>query len=368
MPDVPVLTVTSIDPLLRDSAIAALLLDLPGAVAVRHDITPDGWLHRLVHDWSGVQDRHSQPLEHGCLSCALRADLLPVLRGLINGPSDRTLRPAHIIVGLPVSAEPHPLLHAIQPWPGSGLVPGARTAAVVATASSATLTEDLFGDDLLAERGLELNPDDRRSVGEALATHLEYADAVLLDGPAGAREHSLIDHLVGPGTMRSLITETRTGELIDVHRSPEDPRGDLLRLGELQAADTEDVWSLDLRSHKPFHPKRLHTELQALGDGPIRARGTFWLPGRPEVVGIWDGAGGQLSIGAAGEWPGSVRSTRLKVTGIGPQRDSISRAFQRALMTDREMEQGLDRWDGLDDGFGPWLDEPDGADIDDLSA
>ncbi|MBT0769022.1 GTP-binding protein [Kineosporia sp. J2-2] len=366
MPDVPVLTVTSIDPVLRDSAVAALLLDLPDAVAVRHDITPDGRLHRVVHDWSGVLDRHTQSLDHGCLSCALRADLLPVLRGLIT--QDRP--PRQIIVGLPVTSEPQPLVHAIQPATdgyGAGLVPGARVAAVIATASTASLLDDLFGDDLLAERGLELNPDDRRSVGESLATQLEHADVVLLDGVAGTRENDLLDHLIGTGRPRSLVTEVDTAGLLAVHRSPDDPRGDLLHLPATTAPDTPHVWSLDLHSHKPFHPARLHTELQALGDGPIRARGTFWLPGRPTVIGIWDGAGGQLSIGAAGTWPGGVRSTRLRVTGIGPQRDSVARAFSRALMTDREMEHGIGRWDGVDDGFGPWLGVDDSVE-DDLSA
>lgn len=272
------------------------------------------------------------------------------------------------MVGLPVSGEPHPLVHALQPWPGAGLVPGARAAAVIATASPAALTDDLFGDDLLAERGLELNPDDRRSVGEALATQLEYADAVLFDAPAGRREHDLLDHLTGHRRPRSVITEVDTTGLVAVHRSPDDPRGDLTRLPDTHPADTREVWSIDLHSHKPFHPERLHAELEALGDGPIRARGTFWLPGRPSVVGVWDGAGGQLSIGAAGNWPGEVRSTRLRVTGIGPQRESVGRAFHRALMTDREMEGGLERWDGLDDGFGPWLGDEDEAGIDDLSA
>ncbi|GAB3273405.1 CobW family GTP-binding protein [Kineosporia babensis] len=367
MSDVPVAIVTSIDPVLRDSAVSALLLDLPQAVAVRHDITPDGVLRRVVHDWSGVRDRHSQALEHGCLSCALREDLLPVLRGLVNGPARESEKPQQIIVGLPVSSDPAPLINALMPGPDGGLVPGARVAAVAATASAATLTEDLFGDDLLAERGQAFRDDDRRSVGEALAAQLESADVVLLDAQAEQAEHDLIDHLAGPGVPRTTISAVGAAELFAVHRDPDDPRGDLLRLSDTQAPDTATVWSLDLASHKAFHPDRLHAEIEALGTGPIRARGTFWLPGRPEVIGLWDGAGGQLSIGAAGTWPGAVRTTRLRVTGIGPQRRAIQRAFQRALMTDQEMEQGLDRWDGLDDGFGPWMGDQD-ADIDDLSA
>lgn len=364
MLDVPVLTVASIDPVLRDSTVAALLLDLPRAVAVRHDITPDGLLHRAVHDRTGVRDRQTQPLEHGCLSCALRADLLPLLRGLVNGPADPAQRPEQIVVGLPVSSEPLPLVHAITG--AAGAVPGARAAAVIATASPAALLDDLFGDDLLAERHLELDPDDRRSVGEALAAQLEYADVVLFDGPAGAGEHDVLDHLCGPDLPRGLITEADAADLVAVRRRADDPRGDLLRLPGLRSADTDRVWSLDLSSDRPFHPDRLQAEIETMGTGPVRARGTFWLPSRPQVIGIWDGAGGQLSIGAGGQWPDGDRLTRLRATGIGPQQEAFARAFHRALMTTRELDQGPARWLGVDDGFGPWL--GDDADIDDLSA
>ncbi len=347
MPHVPVLTVTSIDPVLRDSAVAALLCDLPDAVAVRHDITPDGFLHRAVHDWSGVRDRQVSVLEHGCLSCALRADLLPVLRNLIDGPG----RPPQIIVGLPVSSAPHPLIHALQ-----SKVPGAAPAAVIATASPGTLLEDVFGDDLLADRGRELDPDDRRSVGEAQAAQLEYADVVVFDAPANPPEHDLLDHLSGRGTPRGLITEMDVPGLLAVRRSPDDPRGDLLSLPAIDSRDTANVWSLDLSSRKPFHPDRLNAELENLGQGPLRARGTFWLPTRPTLIGIWDGAGGQLSIGAAGSWRHPAdRATQLRVTGIGPHRDMVRKAFRRALFTDREAERGLAVWSGREDGFGPWL-------------
>ena len=48
MPPVPVLTVTSLDPVLRDATASGLLCDLPGSVVLRHDLTPDGLLHRAV--------------------------------------------------------------------------------------------------------------------------------------------------------------------------------------------------------------------------------------------------------------------------------------------------------------------------------
>jgi G3E family GTPase len=351
MTDVPVLIVTSLDPVLRDSASSALLCDLPGAVVVRHDITPDGLLHRVVHDWSGVRERRSMLLDHGCLTCALRADLLPVLRGLAGA----RVPPESIIVALPVATEAITVVNAIRPWPGLGLVPGAVVAGVLATLTPAGLVHDLFGDDLLAERDLHLHASDRRSVGEVLAAQVEYADVVAAPESPGRLESVLLAHLGGPQLPIVGLGEVDAAELRQVRRGPDDPRGVALQVQSRGAADAEGVWTLDLRSSRPFHPDRLHQEIEALGSGQIRSRGVFWLPTRPGQVGLWDGAGGQLSIGTAGSWNDRPRFTRLVITGIGAGRAQRSATFARALLARAESSHGLEGWAGRADGFEDWL-------------
>ena len=75
-----------------------------------------------------------------------------------------------------------------------------------------------------------------------------------------------------------------------------------VRRGPLPPLPRSGVWRLDLRSTRPVHPIRFQDELVALGSGPRRSRGCFWLPTRPADICVWDGAGGQVGIAAARTW------------------------------------------------------------------
>ncbi len=125
-PPVPVLCVTSVDPVLRDAAASALLCDLPGSVVLRHDLSPSRGggtssdLTRSVYDLGGVRDRTLMVLDHGCPTCAVRADVLPVIEWLVAGPR----RPAALVLALPVAVEALPVVRALA----AGAVPGAVAA------------------------------------------------------------------------------------------------------------------------------------------------------------------------------------------------------------------------------------------------
>jgi G3E family GTPase len=371
---VPLLTICSMDPVRRDVVAAGLLCDLPGAVVVQHDVNPDpdaAWvLRRTVYDLTGVIEHEYRDLEHRCLSCALREDVLPVLRRLGAGRRVERrpgARPSAVVLALPVTAVALPVVRAVQSLgPGAEVTPGA----VLATIDPATFEGDLFGDDLLADRGLELAADDRRAVGEALAHQVEYADVVVTipDEDQAPETRSVPDV---PGRVAALLThlnpsqvppqalhDVRPHDLVRVRRPLDDARGDLRHAAPAITGDGPcGVWTVDLHSWRPLHPDRLHEGIEALAGGRFRGRGHFWLPTRPRTLALWDGAGGQLSIGPAGDWAGARPRSRLVVTGSGPDADLLEQAFERALLTDAELARGLDWWAGREDGFSPWLDD-----------
>jgi G3E family GTPase len=354
MTPVPVLTVCSLDPVLRDTAASGLLCDIPGSVVLRHDLTPDRLLHRAVYDRGGLREQETIDLDHGCLSCALREDIIPSLRQLVSDPVSP---PTVLILALPATAEALPLIRALQPLDGRPAVPGASVAAVLAAIDAATFATDLLGDDLLAERGLHTSAEDRRSVGETLAQVVEFADAVITPNPAPDVTAHLLAHLSGPDVPVLDLHAADPFGLLQVRRRHDDPRGDLRQVSASSATDTDRVWTLDLNTWRPMHPDRLHESIEALGAGPIRGRGVFWLPTRPDLVGAWDGAGGQLSIGSIGAWGGCERRTRLVITGVDHDPNPVREAFERALLSDAELGRGLNWWAGRDDGFDPWLGE-----------
>lgn len=348
---IPVTVLSSIDPVLRGVTAFGAVVDHPGTVVVLQDLDPAaGTLRRVVSDITGVIEDETVALQHVCLGCAIREDSLPQL-GLIAGSG----RWERILWGLPVSAGAAPLTTALhRSGPGSGV----RLTGLVTVVDTDTVVGDVFGDVLLAERGLALADGDRRAVGEALVGQLRHADLVVRHGGTASSTGGLvIDHLRGPASVAHCADEPVDLFAARYHPSITEGRLDPLQVARTAAADSGEVWSLDLHSTRPFHPDRLMAVIGQLGAADLCSRGRFALPGRPGAVHAWDGAGGQLSVGET-ELRSTHASTRLVYTGIGQhqRREQLSRTFRRALLTGAELRTA-DRFIGVDDGFDPWLGE-----------
>ncbi|WP_432482667.1 GTP-binding protein [Kineococcus esterisolvens] len=351
----PVTVVTSLDPVLRDVATAAVVCDVPGAAVLRYDLGPtaaDG-LRRVVSDLSGVVEDVVVPLEHTCLDCAQREDVLPTVSAVAASGRWRSL-----VLALPVGAEPTALVQALAVGGESAGCVAVR--GVVAAVSGASLEDDLLGDALLAERGLAAGEDDDRALGEVLAHQLDEADLVLTDTALAPRAATLLRHLCGPRVPVTPLGRTDGAALTRTLRTARGagPRSDLRAARRHPVADTAEVWTLELTSPRAFHPGRLLERVEDLGAGRLRARGTFWLSTRPSTVCAWDGAGGQLSIGDLGTWGPGERRTHLVVTGTrADDRDRLRRAFTAVLTTEREERERARSCapGGGEDGFEPWL-------------
>lgn len=345
---IPVVLVTGVDPEALASTMVGLQFDLPTAVAVQHHIDVGrSTLRRVVSDLDGVVEVEEIDLEHACVSCALRQDVLPTLERLAASGRWRSIV-AHLLVGAEARQVCHVLAH------DTVLARRLRVAAVVA-AAGASVEADLLGDDLLAERGLHSSDDDRRGVGEVEAAQVEHADLVVVHGDAGPAGTELLQALARPGVevaagvaevdgttlTRGLHQHDRTLDWVaPVRRTP------------LPRARFERVWRLDLVSGLPFHPDRLLADLAAVGGGPHRSRGCFWLPTRPGRVCTWDGCGGQLSIGDTEAWGRRTPQTRVVVVGLGDPPYALADAFRSMLLRPDELRLS---WSTPVDGLEPWL-------------
>jgi G3E family GTPase len=355
----PLLVLATVDPLLRDAVALGVVVDRPRTVVLRHDIVdgPDGGgIRRVVADAGGVVEDVLVPLEHACLSCAVREDAVPTLERLARDP-----RWDAVLLALPVSAESLPVTRALGQGSRRGGPRGLRLAGVLAALDLATFADDLLGYDLLAERGLALTEDDGRSVGEALAAQVGHADVVLVAGDPV--EHpvasDLLDHVRAADGRR--VDGVYGADVDALLRGTHDVVVGDRRLDPSYAAPVpgaptaHGVWTLDLRADRPMHPDRLVADVARLGQGEYRSRGHFWVPTRPDSVCGWDGAGGQLSVGAVGSWGRRTPVTRLVVTGIEDVRADLLAAFEDLLLTPAEHARGLGPWLGAPDVLAPWL-------------
>lgn len=363
-PTVPLSLLTTIDPLLRSTAIFAVLVDSPRSVVLRHDIDhAAGQLRRVVLDHTGVVEDETLDLEHACLSCAVREDALPTLRRLAtDGRWD------DVVLALPVSADSLPVTIALD----AATRPGAelammRLATVMTAVDIAAAEEDLLGIDSVAERGIGLMSDDERAVGEVLAGHLAHADLVVTS--AGGSTHpslrtrcggELVDHLRAHDSRR--IDGLHEINASHLSAARHDAHAAQRRCNPLHAHATTHqgthAWTLELTSTRALHPERLLECIEELGTGRVRSRGVFWVPTRPDSICQWDGAGGQLYIGELGVWAGQTPLTRLVFTGVARgERAHLREVFEAVLATEDEMAGGGLAWLGREDVLAPWLGE-----------
>ncbi len=344
--------VTGVDPAAVDQAVLSLAWDAPRAVTVRHRIDPvTQVLSRVVSDATGVLEREVVELEHACVACALREDVVPTLDRLA-----RERRWDTVVAALPTATEAVQLDALLAS--DTRLVRRLRLVATVTAVGAAGLAGDLLSADPLRDRGWHTDPADDRGIGETLCGLVEHADVVVLDGaPAGA-DHDLLRALLRPDARvltgfeqldgRTLLAgrfrhAARDGWRYPSHEPP---------LPEL--ADGH-AWRLDLTSPRPFHPERLLDEVEHLAEGPHRSRGCFWVPTRPSDALEWSGAGGQLSMGAFSTWGRSVPRTRLILTGLGAPPAHLEEAFERLLVSPEEALLHPRSWDVVEDGLEPWL-------------
>ncbi len=359
----------SVDPVLRESTALGLVLGSPATVVVRHDIQADaGTLRRVVVSAGGVIEDETVPLEHACLSCAVREDALPTIARLAeDGRWDA------IVLALPVGAESLPATRALCAHAAPGeILAHVRVAGAVAVVDLAAVEEDLLGDALLAERGLALTGDDGRAVGEALAAQLEHADLVVTEGDPAAHPtgSGLVDRLRAVDSRRLDGLHALTAA--DVTTGTHDPACGERRANPVAARggapartlEGDRSWTLELHTPRPLHPERLLERIEDLGAARVRARGVFWVPSRPDSACLWDGAGGQLAVGDLGPWRtvagAADRHTRIVMVGSrGPDgqddRRRLRATFADVVARPEEVVDGGLAWLGRPDVLAPWL-------------
>jgi G3E family GTPase len=376
--------------------------DDPGSVLVHHDLAriAEGIVRRRVRRAGGEEVRVLE-LAHGCVSCTLREDLLPLLHAL--APREDVTR---IVLHLDSSLEPEAVCWALRDVVVAGSGDTATTVAdvadveaVVTVVDRATWLTDASGDTALVERGLGAAAEDERTVAQVVVGQVEFADALVLTGPAAdawsaARTDAVLDRLAPRAPRHDLATLDVAALLAavpaDARRGePDHPHGPLLR-GQPPLEPDCGVSVVVFTERRPFHPERLHDALDVLLDGTVRARGRIWVASQPDVA-LWlESAGGGLRIGHAGPWLAAVedwsdvdaerramasldwdpyygdRSQNLVVIAHLAAPGEITAALRGALLTDEELAQGSELV--LGDPFGDWHEDPCAdAEVDDLA-
>jgi G3E family GTPase len=160
------------------------LLAAPGTAVAHHDLSEvaSGVVRRRLRvSTRGVVTEFVSHLElaHGCVSCTLREDVLPLVRELAARRSVR-----RIVLHLDPVMEPEQvcwaLLHVLVD--GRPVADAVRMAGVITVLDAGQWLDDAASEDDLPTRGLARLPDDERTVAQLAVAQAEFADFLILSG------------------------------------------------------------------------------------------------------------------------------------------------------------------------------------------
>ncbi|MDW4906935.1 GTP-binding protein [Streptomyces sp. ADMS] len=387
----------------RKAAVARLLADVPGSVALHHDLATAaaGTVVRTVSDAGGILCAGEAPLVNDCACCALREDLVPELRRLADAGLTRLA-----IVELWDSVEPKAMAEVVTAG-------GLTVTGVITAVDPALLLPYLGNGDDLAEGGLAAAATDQRTVADTFARQLEYATVLaLVDSPEADDEDRELLAQLHPTARQVPVTGGHPGDLagaagaaaaapagagaaaaetakatalpplasaalagfdVEAAAAAQHPASALLPA----EADAHGVSTLVWHRHRPFHPERLYEALEDLTCAAARSRGRFWLADHPDTLLHWDAAGGALCVESAGPWLASLPDAawdmvppvrraaaaldwhpehgdccqHLVFTSPGLDRDGLEHLLESCLLTDAEYAGGRAAWKRLPPAF-----------------
>ncbi|MFS8097536.1 GTP-binding protein [Lentzea alba] len=317
----------------------ALWLASPDSVLVRHDLS--GLADGVVRRW--IDGRLTElTLAHGCVSCTLRLDLLPLLEEL-NG---------RVVVHLDPALEPEAVCFALSET-------DIRVEAVITVVDSDTWLADATGSDTLADRGLGAAEEDERTVAQVVVGQAEFADALVLTGtdPLLTAVLDRLNPLAPRQDLAALdVTSLLAAIPVNARRGRFDDGFGSLLYGKPTLESACGVSVVHFSERRPFHPMRLHKAVDVLLEDVVRTRGRVWVASQPEEA-LWlESAGGGLRVGNLGPWP-AAPSQELVVITTSASPEVITAALREAVVTDEELAL-MDELEFVDP-FGEWHEDED---------
>jgi G3E family GTPase len=290
-----VTVVSSLDVFSRQAACAALAAEPAAALVVLHDLLEEGMVIRRVFREGRLLERKVSKLEHGCLSCTVRLDVVPTLARLLESNSP-------IILGLPPGVASSAAVHALLRAFGDSVVVGS---AVLACAPD-SLEDHLWDHHTLFESGFTPVPEDDRTAGEFLVGELSFNDTVMLADPALVPVDPA-ERLRGIGLIRELaphavLTESTENPVTGRHNLAAATARTVPGAVRVPEEPSRPFMTVVQRAERPLHPERFRHALAALAAGSCWVRGRLWIASAPGCRIAVHGIGPRVWLENTGPW------------------------------------------------------------------
>lgn len=289
--------ISSLDGLCRQAAVEDAATANTGATVVLHDLLEDGLVIRRLFRDGAQLERAETRLEHGCLSCTVRLDLLPTVARLASEGV------GHAIIGLPPAVAAEMAITSLRTALGRRVT----VDSVVLACAADALEDHIWDHHTLFESGFTPVPDDQRTAGEFLIGELGFSDTVLLAGVDVLPPDPALE-LRGRQLIRELAPHADVVQHAgDIRRGRHDYQSALSRVApgsvRIPGASAPPFATVTHRAARPLHPERFKQALTSLAAGCCWLRGRLWIAAAPEVRIAIQGIGPRVWLENTGPWP-----------------------------------------------------------------
>ena len=328
-------------------------------------------------------------MSNGCICCTLREDLLIEISELARqGKFD------YLLVESTGISEPMPVAETFTFGinDSQSLSDIAELDTMVTVVDAYNFFREVISTDSLAKRGQATGADDRRTIAELMMQQVEFADVIVinkLDLVDGTTLHQ-VEGMLQSLNPYALILTTTNGQIenkrilktnrFDFERAIESP-GWRVKLREEVNSEVDEygIGTFVYRARRPFHPRRFWDAMHGDWPGLLRAKGVFWLSTRLDRMGVWSQSGPIARLNGGNFWWAAVppdmhpdeddfreRLTKiwdpqvgdcrqeLVFIGLNMPESKLRTMLDECLLTDAEMELGVEAWLAFSDPIPKW--------------
>lgn len=326
---------------------------------------------RRIFERGELIEREESTLEHGCLSCMIRLDVVPTVERLLQRGME------YIVLGLPPAVTGGTAVEALHH--GIGRTFSIDTVALACAPDS--LEDQIWDRHTLFESGFTPVPRDNRTPGEFLIGELSFSDTVILADPAlvpvdpteRRRGVALIEELAPHAEVTESRGELRTGHHDLAAALARTAPGTVRVPAEVLSSSFSAVSLFSTvvqTADRPLHPQRFREALASLAAGCCWLRGRLWVAAAPDSCIAVQGIGPRVWLENTGPWRqhpfdlesdartawfpySGQRGSVLAVTGEETDADEICALLAACELTDAEMAAGIDAFSDPSSPFNP---------------
>ncbi|MEI2278786.1 GTP-binding protein [Paenarthrobacter ilicis] len=295
--------VTSLGTQCRDAAAHRVGQIHPASAVVLHDLLDASLVLRRIYRNGQLVERETTLLEHGCLSCTVRLDVVPTAERLAAAGL------GHVVLGLPPGVEAGMALAELR----YGLSEPARIDNAVLAVDASELDDQIWDRHSLFESGFTSTPRDERTSGEFLIREFSQADTVMVypglgaglmgEKPEGTRAWMLGIELLGqlaPHAALVAAADTFQPGCFDDDEAAARNRPGVVRI---PVSESDGSFRTVLhRAERPLHPGRFRDALPQLAVGSHWLRGRLWIASAPTKRIAVQGIGPRVWLESTGTW------------------------------------------------------------------